>query len=75
MSKDDKTNGKAPEENGQENHAGAVPVTIHAQYIRDLSFENPNAPESLRAGQKPPEMEINIGMDARKIPSDQIQNL
>lgn len=45
-----------------------LPVTIHAQYIRDLSFENPGAPNSLRAAQGAPEMDIHIGMDARKIP-------
>lgn len=52
-----------------------MPVTIHAQYIRDLSFENPNAPESLRPGTKPPEMDINIGMDARKLDDSDIKNL
>jgi len=43
-----------------------LPVTVHSQYIRDLSFENPGAPMSLRAGQPMPEMEVNIGMDARQ---------
>lgn len=52
-----------------------LPVTIHAQYIRDLSFENPNAPDSLRPSQNPPEMDINIGMDARKIEDPQAPNL
>lgn len=52
-----------------------LPVTILAQYVRDLSFENPNTPESLRAGQGAPEMNIHIGMDARKLEDDQIPNL
>lgn len=52
-----------------------MPVTIHAQYVRDLSFENPNAPDALRAGEKPPEMDINIGMDARKIEDAEIKDL
>ena len=54
--------------------APEMPINILAQYIRDLSFENPNAPESLRGGE-PPQMDINIGMDARKIPDDQMPNL
>ncbi len=54
---------------------GELPVTILAQYVRDLSFENPNTPESLRAGQGAPEMSINIGMDARAIEDAQIPNL
>ena len=56
-------------------NVGSLPVTVHAQYIRDLSFENPNAPESLRAGQQAPEMDINIGMDARKIEDTDMQDL
>lgn len=52
-----------------------MPITIHAQYIRDLSFENPNAPESLRPAGGAPEMDINIGMDARKLDGDEVKNL
>lgn len=51
--------------------ADAPPLTVHAQYIKDLSFENPNAPHSMRQGAKPPELTLNIGMDARQIPADQ----
>jgi len=52
-----------------------MPINILAQYIRDVSFENPNSPDSLRAGLPNPKMDINIGMDARKIPDDGIENL
>ena len=44
-----------------------TPVQVHAQYVRDFSFENPNAPHSLRAGGGNPEMDINIVLDANKI--------
>ncbi len=50
---------------------GNMPIVIHAQYVKDLSFENPNTPESLRGAGGAPEMDVNIGMDARKIPTDQ----
>ena len=52
-----------------------MPINILAQYVRDFSFENPMAPESLRAGQNNPEMDINIGMDARKLPDDKLENM
>ncbi|MCC6598822.1 MAG: protein-export chaperone SecB [Alphaproteobacteria bacterium] len=55
-----------------------APINILAQYVRDLSFENPNAPESLRGTANngaAPQMDINIGMDARKIPSEDIEHL
>lgn len=55
----------------QENiEATDIPVTILAQYVRDLSFENPNASDILRGQKELPEMDLNIGMDARKIPDD-----
>lgn len=47
--------------------AAELPVNIVAQYIRDVSFENPNAPESLKLEGGQPEMDVNIGLDARKI--------
>lgn len=49
---------------------GNLPIAIHAQYVKDLSFENPNTPESLRGGKTMPVMDVNIGMDARRIPDD-----
>lgn len=45
-----------------------VPITIHAQYLRDLSFENPNAPGALRSDGSAPQMDIKIGIEARKMP-------
>ncbi len=42
-------------------------VQVHAQYVRDFSFENPGAPHSLRAGAGNPEMDVNIVLDANKI--------
>lgn len=64
-------------EDGQQEQMVAqdMPVTIHAQYVRDLSFENPNTPDSLRPSKTAPEMDINIGMDARKIEDSEIKNL
>lgn len=45
--------------------APALPVMIHAQYVKDLSFENPNATDMLRPGLAPPEMDMNIDIDTR----------
>ncbi len=62
-------------DNNEQIAAQDMPLNIHAQYIRDLSFENPNAPESLKSAGQAPEMDLNIGMDARKIPDDKDPNL
>lgn len=50
-----------------------MPLTVHAQYIKDLSFENPNAPQILRAtgGQPGMQLGINVGVvaiDDKEIP-------
>ncbi len=47
---------------------GAAPsLNVLAQYVKDLSFENPNAPESLAAGPKNPQIQIQINVNAKKI--------
>lgn len=59
--------------------AKAAPVQIHTQYVKDLSFENPNAPDTLRAGQAGgqagPKMDININLDVRPIEDKDIKSL
>ncbi len=52
-----------------------LPITIHTQYIRDISFENPDAPNSMRAGLEMPDMNVNIGMDARAIEDEKLKSL
>lgn len=69
MTKDSKT-----EENTTDSEdVGIVPqtpVVIHAQYLKDMSFENPNAPEILKKADRPPEVDINIAVDTRKLESE-----
>ena len=53
-------------------NAGAAPQTtpmlsVLAQYIKDFSFENPNAPGSLRPREASPEINININVSANPI--------
>ena len=52
----------------QEPGVNRLPVTILAQYVKDLSLENPNAPDSLRPGSGRPQTDINFTMDARSVP-------
>ena len=40
-------------------------IRILAQFIRDLSFENPRAPDALRGGQVQPQIELGVEMNAR----------
>lgn len=44
---------------------GAQPtLSVLAQYVKDLSFENPGAPASLRARDKSPAININVNVNA-----------
>lgn len=58
------TNAGAPTANGTETEGGPG-LRIMAQFIRDLSFENPNAPESLRVTGDQPQIEIGVELNAR----------
>jgi preprotein translocase subunit SecB len=40
------------------------------QYVRDMSFESPAAPASLRSGLPAPQIQLNIELGARKIEPD-----
>ncbi len=52
--------GAAP--NGQGQEPG---IRILAQFIRDLSMENPRAPEALRPSPSQPQIDLNVEMNAR----------
>ena len=50
------------------NGSGKAPsLNVLAQYIKDLSFENPHAPHSLRPREKSPEISININVNANPL--------
>ena len=42
-----------------------MPLTIHGQYIKDFSFENPRAPQSL-IEQKQPQLTLNVSVATRQ---------
>jgi preprotein translocase subunit SecB len=52
---------------GQENGQGLEEpgVRVLAQFIRDLSFENPRAPDALRQAGGQPQMDVGVEMNAR----------
>src|SRR5436309_14188834 len=62
------TNGNgAPQE-------GAPPqLNVLAQYTKDLSFENPNAPSSLQQQQQQPQINIQINVSANNIAQNEFE--
>lgn len=54
-----------------DNAAPQPPVLrILAQYVKDLSFENPGAPDTLRGGQPAPGIDLAIDVQARGLSAD-----
>jgi len=51
-----------------------TPMVIHKQYLKDMSFENPNAPLILKKADIAPEMEMNIMMDVQKIEDEEFEH-
>lgn len=53
---------------------GAVPpqlkMSILAQFVRDMSFENAVALNGLQSAEVQPEMQVQVSLDARKRPAD-----
>jgi preprotein translocase subunit SecB len=43
--------------------------TIRAQYVKDLSFENPRAPDSLQRTE-PPKVELSVAVNGRQLGDD-----
>ena len=50
-------------------------LVVHAQYIKDLSFENPNAPNVLTEDTGQPDVEIGVNVGASMIGNGQFEVL
>lgn len=45
-------------------------IAINAQYIKDLSFENPNAPKSLVSLETPPQIDLFLDLNIISLPDE-----
>ena len=69
MSDTDTGNGQTGAE-GTDSSERPPQISINAQYVKDLSFENPGAPESLMQRNGQPDIQVNIDVQARGIADD-----
>ena len=61
---------------GATNGNGAQPtLNVLAQYVKDLSFESPGAPNSLRGRDKAPGIAINVNVNANPLSDQQFDVL
>jgi preprotein translocase subunit SecB len=51
----------------QTQQGGQPGIHVLGQYIKDLSFENPNAPASLAPGDSAPQISVNVNVNARRL--------
>ncbi|CAO4166608.1 protein-export chaperone SecB [Methylorubrum extorquens] len=57
----------APNGNGAQGQDLAPAINALAQYAKDLSFENPNAPRSLQPQEGGPQINIQVNVNAQQI--------
>ena len=57
----------APNGNGAQSQDLAPAINALAQYAKDLSFENPNAPRSLQPQEGGPQINIQVNVNAQQI--------
>jgi preprotein translocase subunit SecB len=62
-------------ENGNGGVAASVQpqLAMNAQYVKDLSFESPNAPQSLTAQAGQPQIQVNVDVQARGVGPDMFE--
>ena len=57
----------ADTENKADLSTETAPLTLTVQYLKDLSFENPNAPQSLTNLNPPPAISVDVDVEVREL--------
>ena len=64
----------AQEEKTTENTAtGEKQINVLVQYVKDISFESPNAPASLMASDKKPDINVSVDVLGKKVADNQYE--
>jgi preprotein translocase subunit SecB len=59
---------------GQPQPAGTAPqLMVLAQYVKDLSFENPNAPKALAPNQQQPAINVSVNVTANPVAGNDVE--
>jgi preprotein translocase subunit SecB len=51
----------------EDNSAPIMPLVVNVQYVKDLSFENPNAPRSLMAATEQPKIDLQVDLQGQAL--------
>ncbi|RID90923.1 protein-export chaperone SecB [Gemmobacter lutimaris] len=63
-------NGETQGQGEAQNAGSQVRMSVLAQFIRDMSFENVVAQKGLQGGDVQPDVQVAVSLDARKRPAD-----
>ena len=68
-------NTPTPDQQAQAQAAQQIqqPLVIQAQYVKDLSFENPGAPQALAGQNQGPQIAINLDLDGKQLGERQFE--
>jgi preprotein translocase subunit SecB len=61
------------DQDNQPQNAGQPNISVILQYVKDLSFESPGAPQSLRARTTPPNIRISVGVQPNPMPDNHFE--
>ena len=63
----DGDNGKTQQGAAAEGNTPAMHIQVLGQFIKDLSFENPNAPRSLAPQERGPNISVQVNVNAQQL--------
>lgn len=63
----------AADANAGAQRQGPPPIQVLAQYVKDLSFENPNAPQTLMGGSPSPQIQVNVDVRTNKLTEERYE--
>jgi preprotein translocase subunit SecB len=61
------------EQDNQPQTASQPNLAVLVQYVKDLSFESPLAPQSLRPRNTPPNINISVGVQSKQVGESQFE--
>lgn len=67
MAKEPNENKDGPAEGAQAGNGQVPQLNVLTQYIKDLSFESPGAPQSLQGREQAPQININVNVNANPL--------
>jgi preprotein translocase subunit SecB len=59
--------GSLPTDDDERAPGQGLSLVVNAQFVKDLSFENPRAPASLVASKEAPQIDVNVNVNARNL--------